>query len=134
MANGNKMKQVAKIIIHHKDEFLLQLRDNNPNIAFPLHWNLLGGVVEEGEDPENTIKRELQEELGIYVEQVKKFVIEEYNGTKQHIFSAQLSINPAEVQLKEGLALRWFKNFELPSLKIGFNYYEIIQTFMRKNG
>ncbi len=128
------MKQVAKIIIHNNKEFLLQLRDDNPHIKFPLHWNLLGGVVEEGEDPENTLRRELQEELGISIENVTLFTIEEHNETKQYIFSARSTIDPSRIKLNEGLALRWFKDFELPSLKIGFNYYEILQKFLRNDG
>ena len=123
------MKEVAKIIIHDDDRVLLQLRDNNPNIAFPLHWNLIGGIIEVSELPQETITRELKEELGIELDKIELFAIENYKDTIQHIFSAKAKINPEKIHLKEGLAIRWFKLSELSSLKIGFNYYEILMKF-----
>src|SRR3989344_8400106 len=68
------MTHVAKIIIHHKNKFLLQLRGNNPNIAFPLHWNLLGGVVEQSEKLEDIETTGVENFNGIIRERVGRFV------------------------------------------------------------
>lgn len=124
------MNKVAKIIIcNSKNEFLLQLRDNNPNIQYPLHWNLFGGVIEENEKPKETIIRELNEELGIIINEndVCFFLKEEYNLTHQYIFYIKKEINPEKIILQEGISLKWFKFIELEGLKIGFNYKKILE-------
>ena len=57
----------AAIIFLDDGRYLLQLRDNRKGIFFPSHWGLFGGSVEEGEQPADTLRRELEEELGLIV-------------------------------------------------------------------
>ena len=54
---------VAAIIKHEDGRYLMQLRDQIPNIAFPGHWGLFGGNVDAGETVTNALYRELWEEL-----------------------------------------------------------------------
>jgi 8-oxo-dGTP diphosphatase len=61
---------VSIIIGNMRGEVLLLLRDNNPNIAFPNYWTLVGGKVENGETPEMAAHRELEAETGL---KAKKF-------------------------------------------------------------
>ena len=44
-------------------KYLLQLRDNKPNLPLANHWALFGGEVESKENPLDAIKREMYEEL-----------------------------------------------------------------------
>jgi mutator protein MutT len=55
----------AHAILRLSDKFVLQLRDNKPDIAAPGQWSLFGGKLEPGELPQSAIRRELFEELGI---------------------------------------------------------------------
>lgn len=55
-------KRGAKAIILSPDKILLFHRDNIPSIPFPDYWHLVGGGIEEGESPEQAIRREMREE------------------------------------------------------------------------
>lgn len=46
------------------DRFLLQLRDDIPNIVYPGHWAFCGGHLDPGETADQAVVRELEEEIG----------------------------------------------------------------------
>lgn len=54
------MDQEGRVLLMHR---------NTPK---RIQWELPGGKIEEGEEPEGTARREIKEELGINVEIVKK--------------------------------------------------------------
>ena len=54
---------VAAIIVLEDGRYLLQHRDDIPQIWYPDHWGCFGGAVDEGEDPITALKRELYEEI-----------------------------------------------------------------------
>jgi len=56
---------VAAVIINPQGEILLAQRPEGKRLAGK--WEFAGGKVEEGENPESAIIRELREELGIEI-------------------------------------------------------------------
>lgn len=54
---------VAAVIRLEDGRYLMQLRDERPDIWYPGHWGCFGGAVETGESPEDALARELYEEL-----------------------------------------------------------------------
>lgn len=54
---------VAAILQDPDGRFLLQLRDNRPDISLPDHWAFFAGQVEPEESTDQAIWREIQEEL-----------------------------------------------------------------------
>lgn len=54
---------VVTALMKRGDEVLLGLRPEGHNLAG--YWEFPGGKMELGEEPEESLKRELQEELGI---------------------------------------------------------------------
>jgi 8-oxo-dGTP pyrophosphatase MutT (NUDIX family) len=43
----------------------MQLRSQKAGIFYPGHWGLFGGAVDENEDPDSAMARELREELNV---------------------------------------------------------------------
>ncbi len=44
--------------------YLVQIRDHSPGILSPGAYSLFGGAIEDGESPDEAVRRELQEEIG----------------------------------------------------------------------
>ncbi|MDO8241031.1 MAG: NUDIX hydrolase [Candidatus Moranbacteria bacterium] len=80
-------RSVAAIIKNEKDEILMLDRKN-----FPFGWACPAGHVEEGEEPEEAMVREVQEETGLDVTKFKLILHEflDWNeckrGVKGHDF------------------------------------------------
>jgi 8-oxo-dGTP pyrophosphatase MutT (NUDIX family) len=53
----------AALMVTPDGRYLMQLRDDKPEILLPDHWALFGGTVDAGETAEAAIRRELGEEL-----------------------------------------------------------------------
>lgn len=60
MKDQNYRVSVKGIVIDQTGRFLLAKEDNGK-------WELLGGGLEHGEDPEECLKRELKEETGLEI-------------------------------------------------------------------
>lgn len=93
----------AIAILYQDQKFLLQLRDDYPQILYPGHWAFFGGHVESGEQPEQALRRELQEEIGYCPPQIQHFC--SYPSDAEiirHVFYAPLLIRVEELQLNEG--------------------------------
>lgn len=57
--------QVTCAIIHFKDKILVVQRSEK--MKLPLKWEFAGGKIEDGENEEDCIKREILEELNIHI-------------------------------------------------------------------
>jgi len=53
--------------------YLMQLRDNKPDIYYPACWSCFGGAVDVGETPEATLRRELKEEINFVAGEMRYF-------------------------------------------------------------
>ncbi len=94
--------QVAIAILYQDNQFLMQLRDNDPRIVHPGCWGFFGGHIEPGESPEVAVQRELIEEIGYKMPSVTKF--EDYGDEKviRHVFHAPLNVGLENLVLMEG--------------------------------
>lgn len=84
MGKFNKIVQVAVgILITPSLEVLMTQR------ALSLHqgglWEFPGGKIEQGENAEETLKRELHEELSIKVQSIKPFISVEHYYSDKHV-------------------------------------------------
>lgn len=105
------MINVAQVLLFDaRGRLLIYLRDNNPDIPFPNHWDFFGGHVERGETPEQALVREVIEELGIELRQWRFFRLyhctagDVYPNVK-HIYWARIDHAAASLTLREGQRL-----------------------------
>jgi 8-oxo-dGTP pyrophosphatase MutT (NUDIX family) len=59
---------VAALLVLEDGRYLLQHRDDKPQIWYPDYWGLFGGAIEEGETLIAALRRELKEELELELE------------------------------------------------------------------
>lgn len=99
--------QAAIAILYQENQFLLQLRDDNPRILYPGCWAFFGGHLEPGEAPEQGVQRELLEEIGYKPPIIHHF--RSFNGNEssiiRHVFHAPLNVNIEALELNEGMDL-----------------------------
>ncbi|NJO79673.1 MAG: NUDIX domain-containing protein [Cyanobacteria bacterium RM1_2_2] len=93
----------AIAILYRDNQFLLQLRDDLPQIRYPGHWAFFGGHVEAGESPDMAVQRELQEEIGYTPPQIHYFRSDLTDqNIIRHVFYAPLLVEPKKLELNEG--------------------------------
>ncbi|MBE9028566.1 NUDIX hydrolase [filamentous cyanobacterium LEGE 11480] len=94
--------EVAICILHQTDQFLMQLRDNDPKILYPGYWGLFGGHIEAGESPEVAVVREVLEEISYQLPSYEKFGIYGDEKVVRHVFHAPLNVGLEQLVLGEG--------------------------------
>lgn len=62
-APGSVRRHVGALLVAASGQYLMQLRDDRPEVHLGGHWGLFGGAVEPGEDFAAALLRELAEEL-----------------------------------------------------------------------
>tara|TARA_B100000965_G_scaffold139523_1_gene116149 strand:- start:203 stop:598 length:396 start_codon:yes stop_codon:yes gene_type:complete len=109
---------VAGILIGQDKSLLLAQRSAEK--SFPLQWEFPGGKIEEGEDSESALKRELFEELNIEVDKMKFFdsIVHQYELFRANIEFFLVNEWSGRLLNKEGQNLHWKKLNDLRGLEI----------------
>ena len=108
-------------IVLTPDGILLHLRDDKPWIPHPGCWSLFGGAVDDDEIPEQTMRRELREELALSevdLRAVWRLVDDDGDGRLLTIFEARTPLRAGEMTLAEGQALGAFDISSALDLKL----------------
>jgi 8-oxo-dGTP pyrophosphatase MutT (NUDIX family) len=112
---------VAALLMPAKGRYVMQLRDDRPDIIYPGHWACFGGAMRPGEAPLDTLRRELREELELEVGEAREFASFDFDLTParrgkflRRYFEVRTSQARIErCMLHEGAALRVFDGDEL---------------------
>ncbi len=127
----------AGIILIADNKIILQHRDKN-NKWNQNSWSEFGGQIEKEETPENAIRRELKEELGIKLMNLKFFKKYKFQRKKgiyeQFVFTAicNYSLENLKKQQKEGKDLGIFSCEEIKNLKMADYTRKILKDFFEK--
>ena len=124
---------VPVIIQNSKKEILLGKRANN-QIFYPSMWGLPGGMIEYGEPIEDTVKREVREEMGVEVRIIKRA-----KGIYEHFPNKDCNFHmidiPYYAKIIKGIPkpedetskVRWFKPSELEKMKLAYTHKQVLK-------
>lgn len=115
--------QSAHAVLVLNNKYILQLRDEKPNIAAPGQWCLFGGKIEDGEAPLATIIREIEEELSLtllfsYLFSIDNFADFENTIIRTHFFSSSVDSLWHNHKLREGKNLGIYQFNDITNLKM----------------
>ncbi len=88
-------------------------------MSLPLKWEFPGGKINDGESPEECLKRELHEELGIEVSvgQALPSTTHRYPSLSVTLYPFMCEIISGEITLQEHRAMVWLPIEELHTLE-----------------
>jgi len=125
------------LILNNKHEFLLQKKTTDYKILPGGYWSFFGGEIEEGENSEETIKRELIEETGCEIKKLNLFKKIEYQIADvegyEYIFSGFLDADISKISINEGAGFAFFEISELENIKITNEDKEMIKLYFREH-
>ncbi len=122
------MKQVVAALILKDGKLLVCQRTRHQTM--PLKWEFPGGKIEEGEQPRDALRRELDEELGIDAaigEEVARFRHEYPGGGAVELRFYLVQAYRGEIENKIFREICWSACAELPS----FDFLEADATLVR---
>jgi 8-oxo-dGTP diphosphatase len=136
MSDVIRRQGASAIPVNAEGKILLQLRDDRPDLLYPNCWTTFGGGLEEGETPEEAMRRELLEEIELELP-MKLWKVEaipiERDGQKfigeRFIYVGRIDRAASEIKLNEGQALGYFGIEDLDKLQIGFNFEPLFREF-----
>ena len=110
------MKRVVAALIMQDGKILVCQRTRHQTM--PLKWEFPGGKIEEGEQPRDALRRELEEELGIDArigEEVARIRHDYKNGGAVELRFFAVHQYKGEIENRIFRDLRWAKRSELSS-------------------
>jgi len=111
-----KVRVVGAVIYNEKNQILCALR--GPEMSHGNYWEFPGGKIEEGEEPEASLVREIREELGCTIkvgEQVAD-IVHEYDHVIVNLLTYKAWIVEGDPHPHEHAQIKWVPLKELTSL------------------
>lgn len=103
-------------------------------MSLPLKWEFPGGKIKTGETPDECLRREIIEELGITIA-VKEHLqptTHEYPAVTVTLYPFICSITGGEIKLHEHMAVTWLPPRELAGLDWSEADIPVLAAYCRK--
>ena len=115
---AKKVKQVAAAIAFHSGKVLVTRRAAGQKLAG--FWEFPGGKLEDGEDVQRCIVRELEEELGVTSTAGEIFTVSEYNypGGAISLIAIEVSLHSCDFSLTVHDEYAWIAPEKLSELNL----------------
>ena len=127
--------KVAVVIIEQDGKFLVGKRASDK--SYGGKWAFVGGKFESGESPEEALRREVREEIGMEVEIVRALPVTDVNfpdGNRFRLYSFLCKIGQGPLNLVAHDELRWVTPEELNGLDLLEGDKTILSYLKIKNG
>ena len=131
MRDSNPVRVVAALI-RAGDRFLLTQRLEDTHLGGL--WEFPGGKVEEGESLETTLRREIQEELGVKVEVGRPYLEQthQYPDRRVHLHFFECRILEGSPECRQAAALMWARPEEMAGLELPEANRELVRKLHRE--
>lgn len=131
-----RIRTVSAFLRNPEGKVIAQLRDDKPGLMFPAHWSTLGGRVEDGETPDQAMRRELLEEIEICPPLQFWRVFDHHfvsGGTTFDVdiyaYVGDLNLEIAEIRLHEGQRVAYLSQFDVDTLPFAFGLDHLYREF-----
>ncbi len=125
--------RAGAVILLEDDEgrYAFQLRDNRPDVAYADYWGLFGGWMERGETPEQCIRREVLEELGVTLDPAHlEFLVRHRAGDiVAHVFRYPAENALGTAELHEGQRWEFLSRLDMAKRRIVPLHEDIVVWF-----
>lgn len=122
----NPVPTTGAIIINKENKILLVKRKFPPKKGY---WDVPGGFIEPGESAEESLKRELKEELGISLSEISYLVSYTskylYQGINYSTLCLMYATKVESQKVKVGddvVGFEWFIHGQIPVKKLAFSF------------
>jgi len=122
------VKRVVAALIFKDGKILVCQRTRHQTM--PLKWEFPGGKIEEGEQPRDALRRELDEELGIEAsvgDEVARIRHQYKNGSSVELRFFVVNEYQGQLENKIFRDMRWAERSELPSFDFLEADFELVR-------
>jgi len=132
--DNNLTKNALAIIFNNDMEVLLLQRSSYKEQWMPEKIALVGGGVEEGEEPVEAVQREIKEETGLDINKfIEKFVLQRNEDSVEHMFIAKYDGDNDDVELNdEHQDYGWYSIDEIDKLDTVPNLMDYVKIALTK--
>ena len=107
--------KTARCVLYREHEYLLAVHSSFWGVR-RRRWGLPGGQIEWGESPDVAVRRELEEELSVYVPDLIEIGAFHYKKALHMVYAAELNEPISDWDDSELLDIRWFHEDAIQSL------------------
>lgn len=130
--------KTARCILYRDDEFLLAVHSSFWGKR-ERRWGLPGGQIEWGESPQAAVRRELEEELSVYISEFIEIGPFHYKKALHMVYGAELTTRIDDWDDSELLDIGWFGEADIQRLAaeqaLHSNYeLDAVRALMQKLG
>lgn len=123
---------VTTLIVNHRDEILMMLRDIKPGIANPGNWAFIGGHIEYGETPADAAAREIHEEtsISIAVKDLKTLTVLREKNRQKYVFYVTGQWKDSDIIRGEGQEMRFVPLDQVQRLAMSHEHKDLFNIFL----